>query len=154
MRDIVINNNLNYKINECCIEMCEIIFDALELDNISMSINFISDEDIRTMNSEFRNKDSATDVISFSVEGLDNSLFEEKELGDIFIALDYVYSNSREIGHSMSREFAFVLCHGILHLLGYTHDNRADENEMFELQETLIVKAIEKGDKINEIFSR
>ncbi len=154
MRDIVVNNNLEYDVDAMCLDMCETIFNALDLDNISMSINIISNEEIRQINKEYRNKDSVTDVISFSIEGIDTTLFEELELGDIFIAIDYVYENSKKIGHSMSREFAFVLCHGILHLLGYTHDSEEEEKEMFGIQETLIQKAIEKGDKINEIFSR
>ncbi len=154
MQDIQINNNTIYEINDICLAMCEDILEQLNLENVSMSINFVTSDEIEKINCEYRGVCAPTDVISFPVEGVDRSLFDEIELGDLFISLDKVYENSCEIGNTMLREFGFVLAHGILHLNGYTHENDEESDEMFSLQEELIKSAMKKGGAINEIFSR
>ncbi len=155
MNDLVINNNTDYNIVEITSLLVETILNKLELDNVSMSVNIISNEEMLEINQQYRNKASVTDVITFSYEDEDNfnEFFEVRELGDIFIAIDYVYTNSKKIGHSMSREYCFVLAHGILHTLGYNHLNEEEEAEMFSLQETLINEIILKGSELDEIFS-
>jgi probable rRNA maturation factor len=60
------------------------------------------------------------------------------ELGDIFINIDRIRSQAQDYGHSLKREFSFLVTHGLLHLLGYDHMNKNDEEEMFKLQEDIL----------------
>ena len=59
-------------------------------------------------------------------------------LGDIYISIDKAKSQAIEYGHSFKREICFLAVHGFLHLLGYDHMNKEDEEEMFSLQELIL----------------
>jgi probable rRNA maturation factor len=65
---------------------------------------------------------------------------DEEYLGDIFISIDKVYEQAKQYNHSVEREFAFLLTHGILHLLGYDHENTNDEKKMIAKQEEILKK--------------
>ncbi len=104
------------------------------------SIILVDSNKIHEINREYRNIDKATDVISFA--SLDDELVfdlnEVIELGDIFINVDAIRSQASDYGHSLKREFCFLVTHGILHLLGYDHMNKEDEKKMFDLQEEIL----------------
>lgn len=74
-----------------------------------------SGELMRQLNRDFRQVDSVTDVLSFPL-GPENEIN-----GEIYICWPKVLSQAQEYGHSRQREFAYLLAHGILHLLGYDH---------------------------------
>lgn len=104
------------------------------------SIILVDSNKIHEINREYRNIDKETDVISFA--SLDDELVfdlnEVIELGDIFINVDAIRSQASDYGHSLKREFCFLVTHGILHLLGYDHMNKEDEKKMFDLQEVIL----------------
>jgi len=104
------------------------------------SIILVDSNKIHEINREYRNIDKVTDVISFA--SLDDELLfdlnEVIELGDIFINVDAIRSQASDYGHSLKREFCFLVTHGILHLLGYDHMNKEDEKKMFDLQEEIL----------------
>lgn len=104
------------------------------------SIILVDSNKIHEINREYRNIDKVTDVISFA--SLDDELVfdlnEVIELGDIFINVDAIRSQAFDYGHSLKREFCFLVTHGILHLLGYDHMNKEDEKKMFDLQEEIL----------------
>ncbi len=104
------------------------------------SIILVDSNKIHEINREYRNIDKVTDVISFA--SLDDELVfdlnEVIELGDIFINVDAIRSQASDYGHSLKREFCFLVTHGILHLLGYDHMNKEDEKKMFDLQEEIL----------------
>ena len=103
------------------------------------SIVLIDSPAIQQINKDYRKLDKPTDVISFAyndnVEHYDD--FSD-ELGDIFINLDYVVKQAAEYGHSEEREYLFLITHGVLHLLGYDHQNAEDEKIMFDLQKEIL----------------
>lgn len=104
-----------------------------------ISVILVRSKFIRKINQEYRGIDKATDVISFAM--LDSEeifLSEEKDLGDVYINIDYVYTQAEEYGHSLEREFCFLFTHGLLHCLGYDHMNKKDEKEMFDLQDKIL----------------
>lgn len=119
-----------------------------------INIILTDNEGIRRVNSEFRDIDNPTDVLSFPmldyeapcdfsmVSADDMTLFnpENKELmlGDIMISMEKVKSQAEEYGHSTKREFAFLIAHSLLHLLGYDHMEDNERIEMEELQEKLL----------------
>ena len=109
------------------------------LDNIIYNVIIVDNEKIREINRDYRNKDSATDVISFALE--DDDSFNRSDiriLGDIYISIDKVIEQSHEYGHSFKRELYFLATHGFLHLLGYDHMEKSDEEIMFKKQEEVL----------------
>ena len=117
----------------------------LELpEDYELSVTFVRSQTIHKINRDYRNVDRPTDVISFAIRDDEDDFIseEEKDLGDIFININRIYSQAEEYGHSIEREFLFLFCHGLLHCLGYDHMNPEDEKEMFGLQEKILGKRI------------
>ena len=104
------------------------------------SFIIVDNDAIHELNKHYRHIDAPTDVISFA--GIDGLEEEERglpfELGDIFINKDRVISQAQDYGHSEVREFAFLVTHGLLHLLGYDHIEKEDEKVMFALQDKIL----------------
>lgn len=116
-------------------------------DSAEMSVTLVDNDEIQTINKEYRGKDQPTDVISFAIEDeaeedvfdLDLSQFDiPRQLGDIIISFDRLQEQAQSYGHSIERELGFLCVHGFLHLNGYDHQNEADEKEMFSLQESIL----------------
>lgn len=105
-------------------------------------VSFIitNDTGIHDINKTYRNIDAPTDVISFAGIDAEEDRTLPFELGDIFINKDRVFSQANDYGHSEKREFAFLVTHGMLHLLGYDHMNDEDEKEMFAIQDKILEK--------------
>ena len=114
----------------------------LNLKDIEFSIIITNNEYIHKLNKEYRNIDRETDVITFALE--DDELFPKdghRVLGDIYISIDKAKSQAEEYNHSFKREICFLAVHGFLHLLGYDHMNKEDEEVMFGLQEEILNEA-------------
>jgi len=102
-----------------------------------------NDDEMRVINSEHRNIDKSTDVLSFPYEDMPMS-----PLGSIVISSSHVQEKAREFSHTNDDEFTLLFIHGILHLLGFDHevDNgemRAKERELieqFNLPKSLIIR--------------
>ena len=104
------------------------------------NIIFVDDEEIQRINREYRKIDRVTDVISFALcDDTDNQM--ENELGDIFIDLDQAFRQAEDYGHSITREVAFLAVHGYLHLCGYDHMTKEDEEIMFKKQDEILAAA-------------
>ena len=114
------------------------------------------DAEIRVMNREYRQIDRATDVLSFPMLEYempgDLSGIEERAdafdpetggliLGDIVISKDRVISQAEEYGHSVRREYAFLIAHSMLHLLGYDHMEEDERKIMEDRQRAIMEKA-------------
>ena len=113
--------------------------DKLSLKNVLFNVIIINDDDIHKINKEYRNINRPTDVISFAFEDeKDINASEIRILGDIYISYDKVKSQAKEYSHSEKRELCFLGVHGLLHLLGYDHMNKEDEEKMFKLQKELL----------------
>ncbi|PKR85107.1 rRNA maturation RNase YbeY [Heyndrickxia camelliae] len=117
----------------------------LEIENGSeVSVTFVSNEKIREINREYRDKDQPTDVISFAMEELGEGEIEingsemPRVLGDIIISVSKAHEQADDYGHAFSRELGFLALHGFLHLLGYDHMTPEDEKEMFGLQKEIL----------------
>ena len=109
------------------------------LDNILFNVIIIDNDRIRVLNREYRNIDHETDVISFALE--DDKTFNLEEirvLGDIYISVEKARSQAKEYNHSFKRELSFLAIHGFLHLLGYDHMEKEDEEIMFKKQEEVL----------------
>ncbi len=103
-------------------------------------IIFVTKDEIKRINNEFRKKDAVTDVISFA--NIDDPMnFDYKSLGEIFICVEKAFEQANEYGHSKAREMLFLAVHGYLHLCGFDHIEKEDEKIMFKIQDDILDKA-------------
>ena len=108
-----------------------------------VDINLVGDEEIQAINRDYRGIDRVTDVISFAFNDDDSDLGKivgdvPRLLGEIFICIPQALRQAKEIGNSNDRELSFLFVHGLLHLLGYDHMKKEDEEIMFPLQEKIL----------------
>lgn len=132
--------------------VCEVLrVKGISADEVDIDITVVDGEAIRVLNRETRGIDKATDVLTFpnvDIElpfNLDD--YDEYDLnpetgalilGEIIIAREVMASNATEYGHSATRECAFLVTHGMLHLLGYDHIDEADRAEMRRKEEEIL----------------
>lgn len=139
----------------------EIIDYALKEEGVKVdyevSVILIDNDEIRNINRENRNIDSATDVLSFPMleypEGevfkdayfdyeFDDTYLDDGKLviGDIAISLERAKQQSVEYGHSFEREVLYLTVHSVLHLMGYDHMEEDDKKKMREREEEILNK--------------
>ncbi len=99
----------------------------------SINIIFVLDDEMKRLNKTYRNIDNTTDVLSF-IDGTN------KSLGDVFISLNKALSQSTQYKHSLLREVAFLSVHGFLHLMGYDHQTKDEEEIMINKQKEILNK--------------
>ena len=132
------------KVAEHVLDMEECPYEA------QVNLVLTDNEEIKRVNTEFRNIERATDVLSFPMVDFpspaDYSVLEEDDscfhpesgellLGDIMISVPRAVEQAREYGHSVKREYAFLIAHSMLHLLGYDHMEDEERLLMEEKQE-------------------
>ena len=140
MNEFEIFNETDYEIDmDFEKKLIEYALDYKGLNNVIFNVIFVNNETIHKINKEYRGIDRETDVISFALE--DNKEIDlevGRVLGDIYISVDKMKSQAKEYEHSEKREMAFLTVHGLLHLLGYDHMNKEDEEVMFREQELIL----------------
>ncbi|MBQ4131849.1 MAG: rRNA maturation RNase YbeY [Clostridia bacterium] len=115
------------------------------LDLAEVNVTFVDDAEIKQLNTDFRNIEKSTDVLSFPLG--ENGIYDvnpengAKMLGDIVISVDHAVNQAELYGHSLQREIAFLTVHSMLHLLGYDHVNsKLEEMKMREKEEQVLTK--------------
>lgn len=103
---------------------------------VALSILLCGDARMRSLNREWLGMDLPTDVLSFSSG-------ERDFLGDIVIDVPYAARQARRRGHTLAREVQILLAHGLLHLLGYDHEE--DNGRMFRRQRRILLSAFGEG---------
>ena len=147
--NLLIDNRTDFILNDEFKNIIEkAVYESLKFENFNqnceVSVSIVSNEEIKRINKQFRKIDKITDVLSFP-----QLTFEENEivdinesgeilLGDIIISIEKAKEQSKEFGHSLQREVAFLIAHSMLHLLGYDHMNKDEENEMFSKQKNIL----------------
>ena len=122
------------------------------LEPAEVNVTFVDDEEIKKLNTEFRNIENSTDVLSFPLgengEYDTNPENGAKMLGDIVISIDHAVKQADIYGHTLQREIAFLTVHSMLHLLGYDHINGGLElMKMREKEELVLSKlGVVRGD--------
>ena len=91
-----------------------------------ISVTFVDNAEIQTLNAQYRGKDMPTDVLSFPL-GEDGKYDVDQDtgaclLGDIVISMEKAMEQAELYGHPLQREVAFLTVHSMLHLLGYDHE--------------------------------
>lgn len=131
----------------------EVIKSTLEYENFHhdsfVSVTITDNENIRIINNEQRGIDSATDVLSFPVLEFENGkmientgdVFEDKLiLGDIVLSFERANEQRIDFGHSFEREVGYLVCHSVLHLLGYDHEDEQEREVMRQKEEAVMDK--------------
>lgn len=109
-----------------------------------LSINFVDNKKIQALNRNYRQINKPTDVLSFAMqeigEGEIDILDEDLPLllGDIVISVDKAKEQAKSYDHSLERELCFLALHGFLHLIGYDHMTKEDEQQMFSRQKVIL----------------
>lgn len=146
---------LSFDYEETAKKVIDAVLDLEECPyEVSVSLTLTDNEEIHRMNREFREIDRATDVLSFPMtdfpspavydwledEGMDCFDPDSGELllGDIVISVERAVEQAQEYGHSLLREYAFLIAHSMLHLLGYDHMTPEEAKVMEEKQEQVL----------------
>lgn len=126
--------------SEQFLKKAQTILRHLDYKDFDLGIWLTTDATIRKYNKQFRNKDKATDVLSFPYhpdlqagERINVITDEDKNIGDMIISVEYVYANKHNLAGSFEQRMDIMLVHGICHLLGHDH---IEDNE-FEVMQTL-----------------
>ena len=139
-KEVKIPTGLRMLIRRCCHAVLQL--EGFP-DSAEISVSFVDNEQIREMNRQYRNKDSATDVLSFPMG--ENGQYDinhetgAKILGDIVLSMPKAVEQAQTYGHSLEREVGYLTAHSMLHLLGYDHENGGlDRVRMREKEETVM----------------
>jgi len=103
----------------------------------SFTIVLCDKEKIIKLNKEYRDKNNATDVLSFPNEQIVHGMkynLKKQYLGEIFICNEILHEQAQNLNQSVEREFNFLVIHGLLHLMGYDHDTNIEASEMYKIQ--------------------
>jgi len=106
----------------------------MDLRQKEINIILVDNDYIQDLNKKYRQKDYPTDVLTFE-DGTDDYL------GDVFVSVDKCDEQRIRFDHSFDRELGFLVCHGLLHTLGYDHQTEEDEMIMNQLQDEILEKA-------------
>ena len=104
------------------------------VDCFDISIVFVGEAESRKINRKYRKKNKSTDVLSFNLDSGYNKNGKSLE-GELVLCPDVIAKNVRGNKVDFSRELAFVLAHGVLHILGWRHGKK-----MFELQDGIVLR--------------
>ena len=111
-----------------------------------LTVALVTDEEIHALNREHRGVDRPTDVLSFSLvdpkdrRGFVTPADQPTELGDVVISYPRVLAQAQEYGHAPERELAYLVAHGLLHILGHDHEEEAERAVMLEREEAALAE--------------
>lgn len=120
-----------------------------------INILIVDKDEIKRLNKEFRNIDKVTDVLSFPQYDEDGGFVyadgQNCMLGDVVLCLEKAQEQAYEFGHSEEREFCYLTCHSVLHLLGYDHMEEEEKIEMRTKEKAIMNILYDKGIKVDFI---
>ncbi|PKN70701.1 MAG: rRNA maturation RNase YbeY [Deltaproteobacteria bacterium HGW-Deltaproteobacteria-12] len=113
-----------------------------------ISLCFVDDNTIKQLNKQYRHKNKPTNVLSFSLQEGEFGSINPDILGDIVISVDTAKEDAIKKSVSIEREFNFLIIHGLLHLLGYNHENSPKEKaRIMQKKEEELLKFLYKADQ-------
>ena len=132
-------------------EMAKLLKGAMDIvakrqklgDNVEVDITIVDDEEIHTLNKQYRNVDRPTDVLSFALdEGEEEPVIQDSEathlLGEINISALKALVHFEEVGHGLPREMTYLAVHGILNLIRYEHMSDEEKVVMRKEEESVL----------------
>lgn len=149
--EIKVPSGIRMLIRRCC---NAVLSNEKFSDKAEVSVSFVSKDEIKQLNLQYRDKDSITDVLSFPLG--ENGVYDDnietgyKMMGDIIICAQVADEQATKYGHTLQREVGFLTVHSMLHLLGYDHENGGMEaRKMREHEESVLDKlGISRSDSL------
>ncbi|MFW6117958.1 MAG: rRNA maturation RNase YbeY [Chloroflexota bacterium] len=149
--EVSVEDEFQGVVDECWVK--KIVRQVLKAEGVAhpyeVSIVFTDSETVHELNRDYRGMDEPTDVLAFYMlpqgEGDDSFALPPDEvtrLGEVIISYPQATEQAREQGHSPERELALLIVHGILHLLGYDHEEPEEEDEMRKREKELLEKCL------------
>ncbi len=121
-----------------CLSLLTYAYGKLELHpDCDLNLTFIDDKEMEELHIKWMDLPGSTDVLSFPMD-MPESGDDPVTLGDIVISPRFAEDQAAKAGHSINHEIFILATHGLLHILGYDHDDIEDESVMFALQETIV----------------
>ncbi len=123
----------------------ELVRHELPSGSYSISVHLVGDDAMRTLNRDHRDIDQTTDVLSFPLHDPNGMRFvlppeHAVNLGDVVVSWPRVQAQAEEFGHAPRRELAYLIAHGVLHVLGYDHQVEADRQRMRAREEEALAE--------------
>ena len=141
-KEVKIPSGIRLLIRRCCHAV--LISEGFE-GSAEVSVSFISNEEIASLNEQYRGKNAPTDVLSFPMG--ENGEWDRNQttgayiLGDIVISAEKAFEQAASYGHTIQREIGFLTVHSMLHLLGYDHEEGGlAATQMREKEEAVLVQ--------------
>ena len=129
---IILNRQRKYPISISSLrQFATTLGKKLKIQDVEFTLVLANDRVIRRLNCDYRQKDKATDILSFPSDphGLRYPLhFDKRTLGDMIVSVETARKQAFERKHSLETELRILLIHGLLHLLGYDHET--DQGQM------------------------
>jgi len=155
--DFEVDPKFDFDTEKIVCDLLEAVLDYEKCEyEAQVNLVITASEQVQEYNRDYRGIDKTTDVLSFPAVDFDKpgdfsiavanemSYFDpdsgELILGDIIINIDRVVSQAEEYGHSVKREFAFLVTHSLFHLCGYDHETEAEAKDMESRQEDVLNK--------------
>ncbi len=139
-KEVKVPTGIRMLIRRCCNAV--LVLEKFS-DSAEVSITFVDNEQIQKLNKQYRNKDSATDVLSFPLG--ENGVYDKNHttgafiLGDIVISVEKAAEQANRFGHTLEREMGYLTAHSMLHLMGYDHEEGGIEKiRMREKEEAVM----------------
>lgn len=142
---VEVNNESGYVTDEAeFAALARYVLDQMHVHpQTDLSILLVGTEVMTELHVQWMDEPGPTDVLSFPMDelrpGLDGEVTPAGLLGDVVLCPDVAARQARESGHSTMEELLLLTTHGILHLLGYDHEEPEEEKEMFALQRQLLL---------------
>jgi probable rRNA maturation factor len=120
-----------------CLSLLNFAYGKLELHpECDLNLTFIDDKEMEELHIKWMDLTGSTDVLSFPMDTPENG--EAVTLGDIVISPRFAEDQASKAGHTTNHEIFILATHGLLHILGYDHEDLDDEKVMFALQEAIV----------------
>ncbi|WP_239986739.1 rRNA maturation RNase YbeY [Fastidiosibacter lacustris] len=122
---------------------CKVVLNTLDIKQAMISIQIVNTDDMQYFNRTYRHKDKPTNILSFPFEqppGLPQEADMESFLGDLIICPIVLESEATQQSKLLDHHWCHILIHGILHLLGYDHIEKADADKMENLEISLLAQ--------------
>ncbi len=108
---------------------------------MELGLIIVNNKEIKKINQKYRNKNYATDILSFPQGAIEiHKQIGYYLLGDMYVSFEKIESQAKEFGHSSKREWAYIFTHGLLHLFGYDHIKKSEEEKMNALTDKIMKK--------------
>ena len=133
-KNFTVSNKLENKLNQAFTLICN----EENISNCSVNLKILDNNEIKELNKKYSNKNSPTNVLSFTNEDISKSI--TGDLGDIAISYEYVKEESNEQNKKFDDHLIHMLIHGVYHILGFDHKN----NKMADLMESKEVKLLKQ----------